>query len=95
MVNHLPHDPVHAAAKGLMAWILQLKTESDLCISEILDAVEPPGGVADAATQTQASAGVDRIAERICDVMSAYDSLLESLGEDKYFAECIRQLNAE
>ena len=80
------------AAETLQLWVNQLKAENDLCISEILDAVEPPGGNADAETRSQASWSTDRIAKRIIDVMSAYDSMLETLGEPKLFNRFINQL---
>lgn len=36
--------------------------------------------------EEQASAELERIVERIGDVMSAYDSLMESIGTETYFS---------
>ena len=91
----MPHELCRETSRELQSWIQQLKTESDRCISEILDAVEPADGPFDAATQLRSVASIDRIAERIIDVMSAYDSLLESLGDREYFADCISRLHAD
>ena len=82
-------------ARNLGSCINQLQHESVTCISEILDYVEPAGGVADKATISQGEFGLDRLAERIGDVMSAYDSMLESLGRDKQFGDCIDRLNSQ
>ncbi len=84
------NQPFRDSAKELQLWVTQLRSETDLCISEILDAEESPTKPVEPETQSKASSSVDRIAKRIFDVMSAYDSMAETIGEEPVFDDCIK-----
>ncbi len=90
----MPNEEVRKAICDMQIWINQLQVESNTCFNKILDYVEPVGGESDSGLASQASFGANRLAERICDVMGTYDSLLRALGREEHFADFLNKLNS-
>ncbi len=87
-----PNQPFREAAKEFQVWVNQLKGEADLCISKMLDSVEHPSGQADSATRANAAWAIGQLHRRIVDVMSSYDAMLTTIGEETSFSKCIEDL---